>query len=327
MISRIVSAMQPDNRTVNVTEPEIRINMKTEFYRIIVAAAAVSCITSCGLRTPDFDACGQIDATEVTVSAESNGRIMSFALCEGDKISKGECRGYIDTVQISLQRDELIRRKESARVKTVDIDCQTRAQYAKLENLRTELRRAADLLVKDAGTRKQVDDLNSEIEILESQISAAEQNYRQNNESIACEINTIDVQIAQTEDKLLKCRICSPVSGTVLTKYAEEGEMVTSGKPLFTVADMEHLYVKAYFSSAQLAGLHVGDKVRVIPDDGTPVPEEYAGTVTWISSEAEFTPKNIQTRDERADLVYAVKVAIDNGKDLRLGMYAYVIAD
>ncbi len=327
MISRIVSAMQPDNRTVNATEPEIRINMKTEFYRIIVAAAAVSCITSCGLRTPDFDACGQIDATEVTVSAESNGRIMSFALSEGDKISKGECRGYIDTVQISLQRDELIRRKESAKVKTVDIDCQTRAQYAKLENLRTELRRAADLLVKDAGTRKQVDDLNSEIEILESQISAAEQNYRQNNESIACEINTIDVQIAQTEDKLLKCRICSPVSGTVLTKYAEEGEMVTSGKPLFTVADMEHLYVKAYFSSAQLAGLHVGDKVRVIPDDGTPVPEEYAGTVTWISSEAEFTPKNIQTRDERADLVYAVKVAIDNGKDLRLGMYAYVIAD
>ena len=301
--------------------------MESYIFRITAVAAAAACLAGCGRRTPDFDACGQIDATEVTVSAESNGRIMSFALSEGDKISKGECRGYIDTVQISLQRDELIRRKESAKVKTVDIDCQTRAQYAKLENLRTELRRAADLLVKDAGTRKQVDDLNSEIEILESQISAAEQNYRQNNESIACEINTIDVQIAQTEDKLLKCRICSPVSGTVLTKYAEEGEMVTSGKPLFTVADMEHLYVKAYFSSAQLAGLHVGDKVRVIPDDGTPVPAEYAGTVTWISSEAEFTPKNIQTRDERADLVYAVKVAIDNGEDLRLGMYAYVIAD
>ena len=135
------------------------------------------------------------------------------------------------------------------------------------------------------------------------------------------------IRQAQTEDKLLKCRICSPVDGTVLTKYVEEGEMVTSGKPLFTVADMDHPYVKAYFSSAQLAGLHIGDKVRVIPDDGTRTPEEYQGTVTWISSEAEFTPKNIQTRDERADLVYAVKVAIENGQNLRLGMYAYVLTD
>lgn len=301
--------------------------MGTDIFRIMAAAAALTCIAGCGRRTPDFDACGQIDATEVTVSAESSGRILSLDVEEGDRISEGDCRGYIDTVQISLQRDELIRRKESAKVKTVDIDCQTRAQYAKLENLGIELRRATDLLGKDAGTRKQVDDLNSEIEILRSQISAAEQNYRQNNESVACEINTIDVQIAQTEDKLLKCRICSPADGTVLTKYVEEGEMVTSGKPLFTVADMDHPYVKAYFSSAQLAGLHVGDKVRVIPDDGTRVPEEYQGTVTWISSEAEFTPKNIQTRDERADLVYAVKVAIENGQNLRLGMYAYVLTD
>ena len=200
-------------------------------------------------------------------------------------------------------------------------------QYAQLENLETELGRARDLLGKDAGTRKQVDDLESQIKVLRSQIAAAEQTYRQNNESVECEISTLDVQIAEAEDKLRKCRICSPIDGTVLTKYAEEGEMVTSGKPLFEIADMDHLYVRAYFSTAQLGGIKIGDEVTVIPDDGSPEPAGCKGTVTWISQEAEFTPKNIQTRDERADMVYAVKVEVETGSPLRLGMYAYVIVD
>lgn len=301
--------------------------MESYIFRITAVAAAVACLAGCGRRTPDFDACGQIDAVEVTVSAEGSGRILSLDVEEGDYLPAGRCIGYIDTVQLSLQRDELLRRRESARVKTVDIACQTRAQYARLDNLGTELGRARDLLSKDAGTQKQVDDMESEIEILKAQIAAAEQNYRQNNESILCEINTIDVQIAQMEDKLDKCRICPPIDGTVLTRYVEAGESVTSGKPLFTMADMDHVFVRAYFSSAALAGLHVGDRVRVIPDDGTPSPREYSGTVTWISSEAEFTPKNIQTRDERADLVYAVKIAVEGGNRLRLGMYAYVLID
>ena len=209
----------------------------------------------------------------------------------------------------------------------MDISCQTEAQYAQLENLETELGRARDLLDKDAGTRKQVDDLESQIKVLRSQIAAAEQTYRQNNESVECEIRTLDVQIAEAEDKLRKCRICSPIDGTVLTKYAEEGEMVTLGKPLFEIADMDHLYVRAYFSTAQLGGIKIGDEVTVIPDDGSPEPAGCKGTVTWISQEAEFTPKNIQTRDERADMVYAVKVEVETGSPLRLGMYAYVIVD
>ena len=228
--------------------------------RITAAAAAVAVTAGCGSRTPDFDACGQVDATEVTVSAESSGRIIRMDIEEGDRLAEGECIGYVDTVQIWLQREELLRRKESAKVKAVDIECQTRAQYAKLANLETELRRSEDLLRKDAGTRKQVDDLEAEIEILKGQIAAAEQNYRQNNESILCEINTIDVQIAETEDKLEKCRICSPVDGTVLAKYAEKGETATSGKPLFSIADTDHLYVRAYFSTEQLAGLILGHR-------------------------------------------------------------------
>ena len=133
-----------------------------------------------------------------------------------------------------------------------------------------------------------------------------------------------DVQIAQKEDMLRKCRIVSPISGTVLTRYVEEGETVTSGKPLFKIADMDNIYVRAYFTTSQLAGLALGDKVKVFPDDGTSDMKEYEGTVTWISDQAEFTPKNIQTRDERADLVYAVKIALKNDGTVRLGMYAYI---
>lgn len=279
----------------------------------------------CGLKEPDYDACGQIYATEVTVSAESNGRITSLDIQEGDRLGAGERVGQIDSVQTWLQMEELLRRRESAKVKLVDIECQTRAQYASLDNLKTELKRSKDLLSKDAGTQKQVDDLESQINVLEGQIDAAEQNYRQNNESVRCEMNTIDVQIAQTQDRLEKCRIMSPVAGTVLEKYAEEGEMVTTGRQLFKIADMENIYVRAYFPSTQLADLHLGDKVSVMPDDGSDKPAVYEGTVTWISDEAEFTPKNIQTRDERADLVYAVKISVKNDGRLRLGMYAYVL--
>ena len=292
---------------------------------IAAVAAAATALVSCRMKAPDFDACGQINATEVTVSAENSGRLITLDIEEGDVLSRGTYVGCIDSVQTYLKKEELISRKASALVKKVDIKCQTEAQYARLENLETELRRFSDLLAKDAGTQKQVDDIESEIAVLKGQIAAAEQNYRQNNENIDRETGTIDVQIAQTEDMLAKCRIKSPIDGTVLTKYAEAGEMVTTGKPLFKVADMENLYVRAYFTTAQLSEVKLGDEVTVIPDNGTREPDRYSGKVTWISDEAEFTPKNIQTRDERADLVYAVKVAVRNDGRLKLGMYAYIV--
>lgn len=292
---------------------------------IAAVAAAAAALVSCRMKAPDFDACGQINATEVTVSAENSGRLITLDIEEGDVLSRGTNVGCIDSVQTYLKKEELISRKASALVKKVDIKCQTEAQYARLENLETELRRFSDLLAKDAGTQKQVDDIESEIAVLKGQIAAAEQNYRQNNENIDRETGTIDVQIAQTEDLLAKCRIKSPIDGTVLTKYAEAGEMVTTGKPLFKVADMENLYVRAYFTTAQLSEVKLGDEVTVIPDNGTREPDRYTGKVTWISDEAEFTPKNIQTRDERADLVYAVKVAVRNDGRLKLGMYAYIV--
>ena len=278
----------------------------------------------CGSRDIEFDACGQIDATDVTVSAESSGRILSLDLEEGDRIVEGQFLGAIDSLQIWLQKQELQERKAGARARIVDIDRQVAPSLSQLENLRKDHERYASLLSKDAGTRKQLEDNESQIAVLEGQIDAQKQTYGQNNDATKAEIGMYDVQIAQREDQLRKCRIVSPVSGTVLAKYAEAGETVSSGKPLFKVADMDRVYVRAYFSTAQLSSLAVGDKVTVIPDDGTPSPKEYEGTVTWISDEAEFTPKNIQTRDERADMVYAVKVALENDGNLRLGMYAYI---
>lgn len=289
-----------------------------------MAVAASSLLCSCGSRNGEWDACGQIDATKVTVSAESGGKITSLDVEEGDRLTKGELTGTIDSVQIYLQKEELVSRREGARTRLVDIGLQLKAQEAQLENLETDLSRFQALLARNAGTQKQVDDARSQIAVLKSQIQAQRKTYHDNNEGIENEIGTYDVQIAKAEDQLAKCRVYSPISGTVLTKYAEEGEMVTSGQPLYEIADMENVFIRAYFTTSQLSGLKLGDKVTVISDDGTASPKSYEGVVTWISDQAEFTPKNIQTRDERADLVYAVKVSVRNDGYLRLGMYAYV---
>ena len=298
--------------------------MNMYLKRIVAAAAMFFAIAGCGSREIEFDACGQIDATDVTVSAESGGMILSLDIEEGDRLVEGQRLGAIDSAQIWLQRQELQKRKEGALARLVDIDRQLAPSIAQLESLRKDHERFASLLSKDAGTRKQLDDNESQIAVLEGQIAAQKQTYAQQNDATMAEIGTYEVQMAQRDDQLKKCRITAPVSGKVLAKYAEAGESVTSGKPLFRMADMDRVYVRAYFSTSQLASLAVGDKVTVIPDDGTDSPKEYEGTVTWISDEAEFTPKNIQTRDERADLVYAVKVSLKNDGNLRLGMYAYV---
>lgn len=278
----------------------------------------------CSDGSDDFDACGQIEAVDVVVSAESNGKIISLDVPEGAVLAKGECVGVIDSVQIYLQKMELISRKQNAAIRIVDIKKQLAPQKSRLENLMVDKERYVNLLAKDAGTQKQVDDIEFQIAVSKGEIDAQTQTYQNNNSGVESELAMYDVQIAQKEDMLRKCRIVSPVAGTVLTRYVEEGETVTSGKPIFRIADMNDVYVRAYFSTSQLADLKIGSKVKVYPDDGSNKLKEYEGTVTWISEQAEFTPKNIQTRDDRADLVYAVKISIANDGYLKLGMYAYV---
>lgn len=294
--------------------------------KYIISTLAI--ISSIGFQSCNndisFDACGQIEATEVTVSAETNGRILALDIMEGDKVTEGELIGAIDSVQLVLQIQELKKRKEVASSRIVDIKLQSEPNINQLESLEKDLARYTNLLEKNAATQKQVDDIKDKIKILKAQISAQNQSWARGNSSVTSEMGTYEIQLAQKEDQLEKCKITAPVSGTVLTKYAERGESVTSGKPLFKLADLDNVYVRAYFTTDQLAGLKLGDTVTVIPDDGTKSPKEYEGKVTSISGQAEFTPKNIQTREERADMVYAVKVSVPNDGTLRLGMYAYI---
>lgn len=292
-------------------------------YEILTFVAATVIFAGCR-NDIDFDACGQVDAEQVTVAAEAGGRILSLDVKEGDVLVAGQLLGTVDSVQTALQIKELEQRKEGARSRLVDIGRQQAPQKDQLANLENDYRRYSSLLANNAATQKQVDDLKSQIAVLKSQMAAQKQTWERNNASVNSEISTYEIQIAQKKDQLAKCRICSPVAGTVLTKYANEGESITVGKPLFKLANLSETYVRAYFTTVQLGELKLGDELTVIPDDGSAAPKQYRGRIIWISSQAEFTPKDIQTRDERAELVYAVKVAVPNDGSLRLGMYAYV---
>ena len=297
--------------------------MKKQIFYVATAAALLA-LGSCTDRSREFDACGQIEATEVVVSAEANGRIIALQVTEGDKLTAGEVVGVIDSVQTYLQKEELVRKRSNTQTKWVDIDRQLASQYAQLNKLKSDRERYQALEAKDAATRKQVDDLVSQIAVTEREIAAQRQNYERNNAGIREELALYDVQIAEKDDQLSKCRIVAPIDGTVLTKFAEAGELVTSGKSLFKLADLKQVYVRAYLTTAQLAEVKLGDTVQVTIEGGTDKPRTYEGRLVWIADEAEFTPKNIQTKDERADLVYAAKIALDNDGYLKLGMYAYV---
>ena len=289
----------------------------------LVFAALALVAAGCG-KNIEYDACGQVDATQVTVSAENAGRVLSMAVEEGEVVTAGQLLGALDSVQTYLQIMELRVRIAGSSFRLVDIKKQGQPNLSQLENLQSEYERYSKLLEGNATTRKQVDDLTDKIAVLKAQIAAQTQSWERGNASVRSEVQGYEIQLARLEDQLAKCRIVAPVSGTVLTRYAETGEFVTLGKPLFKVADLDQMYVRAYFSSVQLSGLKLNDTVTVIPDDGTASPKRIQGRVIWISEQSEFTPKNIQTRDERADLVYAVKVAVPNDGTLRLGMYAYV---
>ena len=237
-------------------------------YEILVAAAAVTVLAGCR-NDIDFDACGQIDAEQVTVSAEASGRILSLNVREGDVLNAGQMVGAVDSVQTALQIRELEQRRDGARSRLIDIDRQQAPQKDQLANLENDFRRYSSLLANNAATQKQVDDLRSQIDILKSQMAAQKQTWERNNSSVRSEISTYEIQIAEKRDQLAKCRICSPVAGTVLTKYANEGESVTVGKPLFKLADLAETYVRAYFTTSKLATLKLGDDLKVIPDDGS----------------------------------------------------------
>lgn len=280
-------------------------------------------VVGCGNRD-DFDATGTFEATEVTVSAEANGRILCFDVEEGDSVEAAVPVGAIDTVQLYLQKLQLERQVASARSSRPDVRKQATALREQIAQQQTERRRVENLLKDGAATTKQLDDIDAQLKILQGQLDALLSTLHNNLASIDENSSAIELQIAQIEDRLSKCRIVSPVGGTVLAKYAEAGELAAVGRPLMKVADLGQVYLRAYFTSEQLSSLRLGQQVTVTADFGGDERIDYPGRITWIASESEFTPKSIQTRNSRANLVYAVKIAVKNDGRLKLGLYGEV---
>jgi len=289
----------------------------------------------CGNGNDKFDASGVFEADEVIVSSEVGGRILSFDADEGSSVAKGDSLIVIDATNIRLQKEQVEASIDALSSKTTNVGLQTRmlseqlkVQETQLASLEKERVRFEKLVQADAATQKQLDDIISQIDQLKRQMEVTRQQIRvqadisgTQNRGILSERQPLNKRVAQLDDQLQRSIVVNPVSGTVLTKYAEQGEVTAPGKALYKIADLGVLRLRAYITNDQLASVKIGQAVRVSVDDGKGGYKEYEGRISWISDKAEFTPKTIQTRDERANLVYAVKVDVKNDGFLKLGMY------
>lgn len=286
---------------------------RTPIYFIIIAGMGIS---SCINFNDVADAYGNFEVQEVLVSAEANGSVAELRVEEGQLLEQGEQVGCIDTSGLAFQKNVLIARRVAIHSKSENIIAETQVLEERKSALLTERKRVENLLKDGAATTKQMDDLVQNIRIMERQIAAVKSQMT----NIKAELSVVDTQIDQVDDKLMKARITVPMNGTVLEKYVEQSEMVTLGRPLFKMADLDTLILRVYISGAQLSDVRIGQEVFVYVDKDADEMLEFPGIVSWISSQAEFTPKIIQTREERVKLVYAVKILVKNNGSLKIGM-------
>lgn len=280
-------------------------------------------ITACN-KTPDYDATGIFEATTVTVSSETTGKILSLDISEGDSINNGQTIAVIDTTMLVLQQKQLNSQKMSVENSSPDIVAQVSSLRAQIAHQRHECERLGRLLADGATTQKQYDDAQSQLKVLQAQLDALTSSLSNNRNSISDNAVALQYQQKQLEEQIEKSMVKSPLTGTVLIKYAEQGEFATPGKPICKIADLNDIYLRSYFTVSQLSDIHIGQEVTVIADFGGDKQYEYPGSITWIAQESEFTPKSIQTKDSRANLVYAVKIAVKNDGRLKLGQYGEV---
>ena len=290
----------------------------------IIMAAGLAVLASCVNNEKEYDATGTFEATEVTVAAEQNGALMTFDVNDGDEIALGQEVGLIDTTQIWLKIQQAGATKEVYQSQKPDMEAQIAATRQQLAKARQDQLRYKELVADGAAPSKMLDDATNQVQVLQKQLDAQISTLSTQLSTLNSQLSTVDVQVSQLQDQLQKCHIAAPIKGTVLEKYVEKGEFVAVGKPLFKMADTEQMFIRAYVTSAQLKDIKVGQKAKVFADYGDGKKKEYEGTVSWISSRSEFTPKTILTDDERADLVYALKVAFKNNGYVKIGMYGEV---
>nr|AWJ66180.1 hypothetical protein [uncultured bacterium] len=281
----------------------------------ILFSIILTTLLSCNGNGDKADGYGNFEATETTISSEANGKLLSFDVEEGDILEKNTIIGLIDTVQLSLKRDQLLASKNTVFSKSRNVLSQREVLKEQLKVAQNDQQRISNLVKEKAATRKQLDDINGQISILQQQMQSVETQ----NAPIVNEVKSIEVQVQQIEDQIEKSIIKNPVKGTVLVKYAEPNEITAFGKPLYKIADLTEMTLRVYISETQLASIKVGHEVTVKIDAGEQM-KSYVGKVSWISDTAEFTPKIIQTKEERVNLVYAVKILIKNNGSLKIGM-------
>ena len=280
--------------------------------------------SSCKEKEKEYDATGTFEATETTVFAEQSGALLTFSVNEGENIEANMEVGLIDTTQTWLKIQQLHATKEVYRSQKPDMERQIAATRQQLVKARQDEQRYRELVADGAAPSKMLDDASSQVKVLQRQLDAQISSLSTSSRALDKQTAAAEVQVSQLRDQLRKCHIITPTKGTVLEKYVERGEFVSIGKPLFKMADTENMYMRAYVTSAQLQNIKIGQQVKVFADYGNNQRKEYQGTISWISSRSEFTPKTILTDDERADLVYAIKVAIKNDGFVKIGMYGQV---
>ena len=310
--------------------------MKKFFFASSIVAVVL--MTSCNSNGKEFDASGTFEADETIVSSELGGKLLSFNVEEGMQLSKDSIVGAVDATSIDLQQEQVeasinaLNQKTSSPAEQIRLlQDQLAVQKTTLDNLLHERTRIENLLKADAATGKQLDDINYQVDAAKKQMSVTQQqinvqknNVATQNRSILSEAEPLRKRVAQLEDQAQRANIVNPINGTVITKYAEEGEITSSGKALYKIADLSELNLRAYVTGVQLPTIKLGQQVKVMIDQGEKKDKEYPGTIIWISDKAEFTPKTIQTKEERANLVYAIKVRVKNDGFLKIGMYGEV---
>lgn len=304
----------------------------------LIVAGAVLMLCACGNKEKEYDATGTFEATEVTVSAKATGELKTFNISEGQAVEQGAVVGSIDAYQLQQTSEQLEAQKRQLGAtrsatdsRRLDLEKQLSSISQQIANAQRERQRFAELVADGAVPKKQLDDINYQIKVLERQREATRDQIRSNNASLAeqskgigAQIDGLNAQQRQIADQIANAQVKAPIAGTVLEKYVEQGEFVAIGKPLFKMADVQNMYLRAYVTSSQLKNLKIGQKVKVFADYDDKEKKTYEGTVAWISSRSEFTPKTILTDDERADLVYAVKISIKNDGFAKIGMYGEV---
>jgi len=294
---------------------KVNVSKHPEYYIILVLFSVLVNIT-CSKNNDVADAYGNFEAREVTVSSQVQGELLSLAIREGQHYDEGEPVAVIDTIPFYLKRLQLLANKSVIRAKSNNILSQIKVHEEEKNNLLTEKKRLESLVKHNAATQKQLDDINGKLNVLELTIESV----KQQNNIVLAELEVLKSEIKQIDNQISKCKIINPVSGTVIEKFVEQNEIVTPAHPIYKITNLSEMELKVYIDGSQLAEIKVGDTVTVSIDTGKKSTQEIDGTVSWISSEVEFTPKTIQTKEERVNMVYALKIRVDNDGRIKIGM-------